>query len=127
MPGAEYKTVEGVDPDPQLALVEDWGGRFKVPIEVVERNNVNYLDQQTVQLANTITRKLDTRVVAALTAADIGSIAPSSDWSNLVFVGPLDAITPSAERPTAHFASAQELADLEELDAGRATSHRLRR
>ena len=35
MPGAEYKTVEGVDPDPQLALVQDWGGRFTVPIEVV--------------------------------------------------------------------------------------------
>jgi hypothetical protein len=115
MPGSEYKTVEGVDPDPQLALVEDWGGRFKVPIEVVNRNNVNYLDQQTVQLANTITRKLDTRVVAALTAANIGSIAPASGWSNLVMVGPLDAITPSAARPSAHFASAQELADLEEL------------
>jgi hypothetical protein len=115
MPGAEYKTVEGVDPDPQLALVEDWGGRFKVPIEVVERNNVNYLDQQTIQLSNTISRKLDNRVVAALTAANIASFAPSTGWSNLIFVGPLDAITPSANRPSAHFAAVQELADLEEL------------
>ena len=32
-----------------------------------------------------------------------------------MLVGPLDAITPSADRPTAHFAEAQELADLEEL------------
>ena len=115
MPGSEYKTVEGVDPDPQLAVVEDWGGRLKVPIEVVERNNVNYLDQQTVQLANTIVRKLDARVVAALQAANIASVAPATTWDNLVFVGPLDQITPSANRPSAHFAAAQELADLEEL------------
>ncbi len=115
MPGAEYKTVEGVDPDPQLALVQDWGGRFTVPIEVVQRNNVNYLDQQTIQLANTITRKLDNIAVAALQASEIASLAVATTWDNLVFVGPLDAITPSSERPTAHFASAQELADLEEL------------
>src|SRR4029077_828477 len=109
------KTVEGVDPDPQLALVEDWGGRFKVPIEGVNRNMVNYLDQQTVQLANTIVRRPDTRVVSALTAANIRSVAAPNTWGNFVFVGPLDQITPSASRPTAMFASAQELADLEEL------------
>ena len=53
--------------------------------------------------------------MAALQASEIASLAVATTWDNLVFVGPLDAITPSSERPTAHFASAQELADLEEL------------
>ena len=114
-PGAEYKVVEGVDPEPRLAPVEDWGGKFQVTHEHILRNDVNYIDQQTTQLSNTIARKLDTRAVAALQAAAIGSLAPAAGWDDLVMVGPLDAITPSADRPTAHFAEAQELADLEEL------------
>ena len=114
VPGSEYRVVEGVDPDVRLALVEDYGGRFQVTDEQLTRNAVNYLDQQVTQLANTIARKLDTRAVAALQAATIGSLVPATGWDDLVMVGPLDAITPSADRPTAHFAEAQEMADLEE-------------
>lgn len=127
IPGAEYKVVEGVDLDTQLALVEDWGGKFKVPDEVVMRNRVNFLVQQTTQLANTITRKLDTCVVDTLQTSaarqittpgtGIATVVVMDSWDDLVFVGPLDPITPSAARPTAHFAGAQELADLEELGA----------
>lgn len=114
-PGAEYRVVEGVDPTPQIALVEDWGGRFQVTDEQITRNAVNYLDQQTTQLANTIARKLDMRAVAALQAANIGTFAPATGWDDLTFVGPLTDLTASADRPTAHFAEAQEMADLEEL------------
>jgi hypothetical protein len=114
-PGSEYKVVEGVEPEPKLAPVEDWGGKFQVPQERILRNDVNYIDQQTTQLANTIARRLDTRAVASLQASGIVSLAVSSGWDDLTFVGPLDAITPSNERPTAHFAQAQELADLEEV------------
>jgi hypothetical protein len=114
-PGSEYRVVEGVDPEPRLADVEDWGGRFQITDEQLSRNAVNYLDQQTTQLANTIARKLDTRAVAALQAASVATFTPAAGWDNLVMVGPLDAITPSADRPTAHFAEAQEMADLEEL------------
>lgn len=80
-PASEYKVVEGVDPEPQLALVEDWGGKFQIAQEDILRNNVNYLDQQTTQLANTIARKLDTRAVAAVQAADIGAVTPVSGWT----------------------------------------------
>ena len=114
-PGAEYKVVEGVDPDRKLAPVEDWGGKFTVPQEVITRNDVNYLDQQTTQLANTIARKLDSRAVAVTNAAGVASIAVSSPWSDVVTVGPEANLTPSSARPTAHFAEAQELADLDEL------------
>lgn len=114
-PGAEYKVVEGVDPEPRLAPVEDWGGKFTVPQEVITRNNVQYLDQQTTQLSNTILRKLDTRAVAVLQAAGLATLAPATGWGNLKFVGPLDQITASGSRPTANFAEAQEMADLEEM------------
>ena len=114
-PGAEYRVVEGVDPTPQLAVVEDWGGKFFIGDEQILRNTVNYLDQQTTQLANTIARKLDTRLMAKVTAAGIATLVPAHGWDDLTFVGPLTDITPSADRPTAHFAEVQEMADLEEL------------
>lgn len=114
-PGTEYRVVEGVDPTPKLAVVEDWGGRFQVFDEQITRCDISYLDQQTTQLANTIARKLDTRAMAALSAANIAQFTPLAGWGNLTFVGPLDAITPSGDRPSAHWAEVQEMADLEEL------------
>lgn len=114
-PGAEYRVVEGVEPEPKLAVVEDWGGKFQVEDERRTRNDVSYIDQQTTQLANTIARKLDTRAVAALEAATIATVAVSNPWDSLTFVGPDANLTPGPDRPTSHFAQAQELADLEEL------------
>lgn len=114
-PGAEYRVVEGVEPTPQLAVVEDWGGKFQVEDERRTRNDISYIDQQTTQLANTIARKLDTRAVAALEAANVATVAVSNPWDNLTFVGPDANLTPGPDRPTSHFAQAQELADLEEL------------
>lgn len=114
-PGAEYRVIEGVDPEPQLAVVEDWGGKFFIDDTAITRNTVNYLDQQTTQLANTIARKLDTRLMAKIAAAGIAALTPAAGWADLTFVGPLTDLTPSADRPTAHFAEVQEMADLEEL------------
>ena len=64
-PRSEYKVVEGVDPEPKLALVNDYGGKFQVGQEEITRNNVSYMDQQTTQLANTIARKLDVLAMGA--------------------------------------------------------------
>ncbi|GAA1071996.1 major capsid protein [Tsukamurella spumae] len=117
-PGQEYKVVEGVDPEQRLARVEDWGGKFKITDEQIERNDVSYLDMQTTQLANRIARKLDTRALAVLLDAlddDPASTISGHNWSSLILDGPLDQITPSASRPTADFAAAQLAADLEEL------------
>jgi hypothetical protein len=114
-PGSEYRVIEGVEPTPQLAVVEDWGGKFSVSDEQRTRNEVSYIDQQTTQLANTIARKLDTRAVDALLAAPIASLAVTNPWSALTFVGPDTGLTTSANRPTAHFAQAREIADNAEL------------
>jgi hypothetical protein len=113
---SEYRVVEGVDPEPKLAVVEDWGGKFQVGIEEITRNDINYLDQQTTQLANTIARKLDVRAMAELTSAVTGAnVVPGHDWGELVTVGPLADITPSAELPTADLSAAQLASDLQEL------------
>ncbi|MGD9517533.1 major capsid protein [Mycolicibacterium sp.] len=113
---AEYKVVEGVDPEPKLALVEDWGGKFQIGVEEITRNDVNYLDQQTTQLANTITRKLDVRAMAELNAAVTGTnVVSGSDWSALVTIGPEAELTPSGELPTADLSAAQLASDLQEL------------
>lgn len=116
-PATEYKVVEGVDPEQKLAVVEDWGGKFQVPQEVITRNQVSYLDQQTTQLANTLSRKLDVAALAALEAAlsDGANTIPGGDWDALVMVGPAESITASADRPTADLSAAQLAADLQEL------------
>jgi hypothetical protein len=115
-PGGEYKIVEGVDPDPKLAVVSDWGGRFNITDEQRTRNNISYLDQQTTQLSNTLARKLDVAALAAIEAAiDSSNTVTGHSWDDLVFVGALDSITPSGERPTADFSAAQLKSDLQEL------------
>ena len=114
-PGTEYVAVEGVEPTPKLALVEDHGGFFEITDEQIIRNEVNYLDQQVTQLANTISKRLDTLAMAAVATSDVESIAILGTWSGLVFEGPLDAITPSANRPLGHLSTAQLEADLDEL------------
>jgi hypothetical protein len=82
---------------------------------VITRNDVNYLDQQTTQLANTLARKVDTRAVAALAAANPETITVLTPWDDLVTIGDPTTLTSSLELPTAAFAEAQEMADIDEL------------
>lgn len=115
-PGAEYKVVEGVDPETQLATVNDWGGKFQVLEEQRKRNVISYLDQQTTQLANTLAAKLDAAGMAAIEAAiTSANTVTGHSWENLVFVGTLSSITSSNDRPTADFSAAQLASDLQEL------------
>ncbi|WP_422748010.1 major capsid protein [Mycobacterium sp. WMMD1722] len=115
-PGAEYKVVEGVDPETKLATVEDWGGTFQVSDEQRDRNNVSYLDLQTTQLANTIARKLDTAAIAKIEAAiDSANTVTGHNWSTVVTIGPEDDLTPSGSLPTADLSAAQLKSDLQEL------------
>jgi hypothetical protein len=115
-PGGEYKAVEGVNPDPKLATVTDWGGKFQVLDEQVKRNDVSWVDNQTTQLSNTIVRKLND---AALVALEAGLGAENTfvghNWSTAITTGPEASLTPNAARPAADFADAQLAADLQEL------------
>lgn len=114
-PGTEYRRVDPIDPDAKLALVEDWGASVEIVEEAIIRGDRSRLDAVTIQLTNDLLRLLDTRTVEVLESANLGTVAVSTPWEELMTVGPLDALTPSADRPTAHFAAAQELADLDEM------------
>jgi hypothetical protein len=119
-PGSEYRQLQGVDPEVRLARVRDWGAKFKIEDERRIRNDVDYLDQQTTQLANTIAKKVDDQALKSLNDALDSFLTEQPDiightWSNLVFEGPLDQLTPSAQRPTADWSAAQLAADLQQL------------
>ncbi|WP_326602362.1 major capsid protein [Rhodococcus sp. PD04] len=106
-PGAEYPVVEGVDREPKLAVVEDFGGKFQIFDEQTKRNDVSYLDGQVNQLANTVTAKVDAAAMAAVAAADIDSIVATAAWDETVLDG--SAPTAPAERPTGTLAQVLEV------------------
>lgn len=115
-PGAEYPVVMGEAREAKLAPAEDWGGKFFITDQARTRNNVTEFDDHVTQLANTIVRKINSRVIDAVEAVITGEgIVPGHDWGATVTTGPLDALTPNNERPAADWATAQLAADLEEL------------
>ncbi|MFG1785687.1 major capsid protein [Rhodococcus oryzae] len=115
-PGREYPVVEGVDPEPKLATVDDWGGKFQVLDEQIIRNDVSYIDQQTTQPTNTIVRKLNDAALAAL-EEHLGAenTLAGHNWNNVVTVGPDTSLTPNDARPSADLSAAQLAATLQEL------------
>ncbi|MBM4726054.1 hypothetical protein ERC79_02595 [Rhodococcus sp. ABRD24] len=115
-PGREYAVVEGVDLEPKLATVDDWGGKFQILDEQINRNDVSYIDQQTTQLTNTIVRKLNDAALAAI-EEHIGAenTLAGHNWSNVVTVGPEADLTPNSERPSADLSAAQLAATMQEL------------
>ena len=115
-PGSEYAVVEGVQPEPKLATVNDWGGKFQVLDEQITRNDVSYIDTQTTQLTNTIVRKLnDAALEAVETYIGAENTLTGHNWGNVITVGPEADLTPNAERPAADLSAAQLAATLQEL------------
>ncbi|KUI29476.1 hypothetical protein AU196_03855 [Mycobacterium sp. IS-1742] len=107
-PGTEYPIVKRVDPRPQLAKPQDWGGKFAVEDERVHRNDTEYLNDQTTQLTNTIVERLNTRALEILdAAAGTGqNTIPGNDWMNAFTSGPESTLTPNTELPAADLAAA---------------------
>lgn len=116
-PGAEY-IITGSDNPRDLAVPQDWGAKVEFLDEERDRYDVTVLGNRLVQLANTIVRKVDQLAIAAIDAAlTKHSIAGVSghNWGNLVTVGPLDDITPNADRPLADIANAALLIRVDDL------------
>lgn len=116
-PGDEYEIVRGVDPTPQLAKPEDWGGKFPVEDERITRNDVEYMQDQTQQLTNTIVELLNKRALEVLEQkAGIGqNIIPGHDWSTAVTFGPEANLSEGSELPAADLAAAVMVGELERL------------
>ncbi|PAY24653.1 hypothetical protein CEY15_02330 [Dietzia natronolimnaea] len=116
-PGDEYPVIFSEKPDAQLARVQDFGGKFPVTDEARRRNNSIDFDNAVTRLANTITRKLNSRAIETLEAAlgtlDDGGEIAGHPWTDLALDGATP--TPASERPTADLAAAQLAADEDEL------------
>lgn len=68
-PGAEFPEVAFDRGNPQTAQVEKFGGKFSVTDEAKRRNQIGRVNRAIQQLANTITRRTQTRALAELSAA----------------------------------------------------------
>ena len=116
-PGAEFPIVGSQRQTPNVALVEKWGGKFRITDEARTRNEVGFFDRQVTQLANTIVRKVNTRAVetldAAISALGGGGTFVGHSWSTVVTGG--SSQTNNSGWPAADLAMAQYLADVDEL------------
>lgn len=116
-PGAEY-VVSTSDLVRDMAVPQDHGARIQILDEERVRYDPAVIANRLAQLANSIARRIDALAVAAVDAAlakyEIVGV-PGHNWDNLVTVGPLTDITPSASRPTADLANAALLIRADDL------------
>jgi hypothetical protein len=120
-PGDEYPVVYAARPEPELARVQDFGGKFAVSDEARKRNRTIELDNDTTVLSNTITRKLNRRAIETLSAAvdasdDVYQIAASVPWTETTATGNPANLTNPRALPHATFALAA--ARVSRLDLG---------
>lgn len=119
-PGDEYPVLYSARPESQLARVQDFGGKFAVSDEARRRNNSIDFDNDVTRLANTISRKINTRAVetlqAAITGGDVVEIQAAAGWDDVVLDGAPTSITAPKNRPTADIANA--IAEVEARDLG---------
>ncbi|MSZ75517.1 MAG: hypothetical protein F2667_00250 [Actinobacteria bacterium] len=117
MPGDEFPIVGSSRQAPKVAEVEKYGGKFFVLREARDRNNIAHFNNQVIQLANTITRKVNTRSVAELEAAIAGlggaGTYAGNNWASVVTAG--TSASNASAYPAADVAKAQYLADVDEL------------
>lgn len=116
-PGAEFPNVSATRPEPLVAKVEKFGGKFEVTDEARDRNDPSVLQMEGLKLSNTITKKIVTRGISALdasvTATGAGATITGNNWGNVITAG--TSATNNASYPGADFAKAQLKADQTEL------------
>lgn len=117
MPGGEFPIVGSSRQAPKVAEVEKYGGKFFVTDEARDRNDQAHFNNQVTMLANTITKKVNTRAVAeletAITALGGAGTFAGHDWGAVVTGG--SSQTNNTGWPAADIANAQYLADVDEL------------
>lgn len=109
-PGDEYPVVYAARPEPELARVQDFGGKFAVSDEARRRNRTIELDNDTTVLSNTITRKLNRRAIETLTTAieasdDVPKITAATPWNKTLATGNPSNLTDPRQLPHSDFAA----------------------
>lgn len=89
-PGSEFPIVDAAETAPIVAAVTKWGGAALITYEVVRRDARDVLARQLTKLRNTITKKVDSIAVAAMTAdASIPTSAGVAAWNNVATGDPI--------------------------------------
>lgn len=115
-PGGEVPILTSERGEPQVALVEKYGGRTFITDEARDRNDLTALNNGVRKIANTVVKKINTVGIAALNAA-ISTHSRSesgNNWGNLQ-IGTGTADTSIFSRPEDDFAAAQAEAEENEL------------
>ncbi|MFC9892117.1 major capsid protein [Nocardia sp. NPDC127579] len=116
-PGGEFPIVTTARPEPKIAYVEKFGGKFGVTDEARDRNDPVLLQQQSLKLGNTINRGIHRRAIATLDASitAIGSDVQMTGTSWADAAALTLTTTNNAALPAADFAKTQLKADTFEL------------
>jgi hypothetical protein len=116
-PGAEFPIVTSSRPEPKLAVVEKFGGKFPVTDEARDRNDPTLLQQESQKLAFTMNRGIHKRALAtldqSLTATGSDTTFVGNSWADAAAL--TLTTTSNAALPAADFAKAQLKAETFEL------------
>lgn len=114
-PGMEFPIITSDRQAPKIAPVEKWGGKVWISDEARDRNNSAAFTNQIRQLANTVVRKINQRVIATLEASITasGQTVTGRNWSTYNPNG--SSATAPQQGPIRDFALAAQMAEEDEL------------
>lgn len=116
-PGAEFPIVTSERLAPKVAVPIKIGGKYFVLDEARDRNDASTVQMESMLLANTIERRLDTTAIALLDAELAATTVPrtmaGTNWATAKAAA-ASAVTKSGS-PIADFTKAQLVADQDEL------------
>ncbi|WP_072814283.1 major capsid protein [Rhodococcus zopfii] len=116
-PGAEFPTVSFDRPEPKVAVVEKWGGKFDVTDEARDRNDLSLIQSEGVKLSNTILKQLHTEAIgqleASITATGAAVQITGTSWSDAAAL--TLTTTSNAALPAADFAEVSKTGEEFEL------------
>lgn len=118
-PGGEFPTVSFDRPEPKVAVVDKWGGKFDVTDEARDRNDLSMIQSEGIKLSNTILRQMHTEALATLDAsiAAIGSDVQITGVSWADAAALTLTTTSNSALPAADFATVAKKAAQFELGA----------
>lgn len=115
-PGAEFPIITSDNPEPKVASVEKYGGKFFVTDEARDRNDDGVIQREGRKLINTIMRKTDQKAIAVLDAsiaANPSQVVTGVNWNSVVTAG--TSASNATAWPAADLSKIQLLADTQEL------------
>ncbi|WJJ10386.1 hypothetical protein P9990_17595 [Prescottella equi] len=103
-PGAEFPTVSFDRPEPKVAAVDKWGGKYQIFDEARDRNDLSLIQSETIKLSNTILEQLHTEAIAHLDdsistiGSDVQMVGTSwADAAALTLTTTSNAVLPAAD------------------------------